>query len=63
MPFFGAFEVMIPMGIIGMGVGMATGMLSHLPDLSANLVIAGGGLMGFLVSTVIYFSNKRLSEK
>ena len=63
MPFFGAFEVMIPLGIIGMGVGMATGMLSRLPDLSANMVIAGGGVMGFIVATIIFFSNKRFTEK
>ena len=36
MPFVGAFEVMIPLGIIGMGVGMTTGMLSAIlpyPDM------------------------------
>lgn len=60
MPFFGAFEVMIPLGIIGMTVGMAAGMLST--NLPGAMVIALGGLMGFIVSGIIYFSNKRLTE-
>ncbi len=63
MPFIGAFEVMIPLGIIGMGVGMTAGMLSALPDISGYVVIVWGDLAGCLVATIIYFSNKRLTEQ
>ena len=62
MPFFGAFEVIIPLGIIGMGVGMTAGMLSAIPSISGYAVITWGDIAGFLVSTVIYFSNKRRNE-
>ncbi|PIP71932.1 MAG: hypothetical protein COW89_09195 [Nitrospinae bacterium CG22_combo_CG10-13_8_21_14_all_47_10] len=61
MPFFGAFEVMIPLGIIGMTVGMTAGALSTLT--SGNIVIASGGVMGFIISAIIYFSNKRLTSR
>jgi len=60
MPFFGAFEVMIPLGIIGMTVGMTVGMLTGI--LSGTALIALGGSVGFIVSAIIYFSNKRLTE-
>lgn len=62
MPVFGAFEVMIPLGIVGMGVGMTAGMLSAVPDMSGFAVIAWGDLAGFLVATLIYFSNKNLTH-
>ena len=60
MPFFGAFEVMIPLGIIGMGVGMTAGMLSTLPNISGY---AGGDLAGFIIAGIIYFSNQRYTEQ
>ena len=62
MPFFGAFEIIIPLGIIGMGVGMTAGMLSAIPSISGYAVITWGDIAGFLVSTIIYFSNKRRNE-
>ncbi|MBC8288534.1 MAG: hypothetical protein H8E42_13770 [Nitrospinae bacterium] len=61
MPFFGAFEVMIPLAIIGMTVGMGAGMLSTL-DVN-NIVIASGALTGLLVATIIHFSNKRYTAE
>jgi hypothetical protein len=60
MPFFGAFEVVIPLGIIGMSVGMTAGMLSTHPDISGYAIIAWGDIAGLLVSWLIYFHNKRL---
>ena len=60
MPFFGAFEVVIPLGIIGMGVGMTAGMLSAIPNISGYTVIAWGDLAGLMVALIIYFSNQRL---
>jgi hypothetical protein len=60
MPFFGAFEVVIPLGIIGMGVGMTAGMLSSLSNISGYGIIAWGDVAGLLVSTIIHFHNKRL---
>jgi hypothetical protein len=61
MPVFGAFEVMIPLGIIGMTVGMSTGMLSKIAN--SNIVISFGALTGLIVATIIYFSNKYLTAK
>ena len=58
MPLFGAFEVMIPLAIIGMTVGMGAGMLSFT-TVSSNIVIASGALTGLIVATIVYFSNKR----
>ena len=61
MPVFGAFEVMIPLGIIGMTVGMGTSILSNIID--CNFVIASGALTGFIIATGIHFSNKHLTAK
>ncbi|MBT5027393.1 MAG: hypothetical protein HOL15_10130 [Nitrospinaceae bacterium] len=62
MPIFGAFEVAIPLGIIGMGVGMTAGMLSAIPDISGYTVIAWGDCAGLLVAIIIYDSNKHLTQ-
>ena len=62
MPFFGAFEVMIPLHANGMMVGMTSGMLSTLPSTTANHLTIWGALVGFLVSLYIYFSNKYLTQ-
>ena len=62
MPFFGAFEVMIPLYINAMLVGMPAGMLSTLayPSLS-NLTLLGA-IIGFFVYLLVYLSNKRLTQ-
>jgi len=62
MPFFGAFEVMIPLHANGMMVGMTAGMLSTLPLVTSNDLTILGALIGFLVSLYIYFSNKYLTQ-
>ena len=62
MPFFGAFEVMIPLHANGMVVGMTSGMLSTLPFITSNHLITLGALIGFLVSLSIYYSNKYLTQ-
>jgi hypothetical protein len=61
MPLFGAFEVMIPLAIIGMTVGMGAAMLSSA-TVSSNIVIAFGALTGLFVATIIYHSNKRYTS-
>ena len=61
MPVFGAFEVMIPVSITGMIVGMSSGMLSNI--VASNIVITSGALIGFIVATTIHFSNKNLTTK
>ena len=62
MPYFGAFEVMIPLHANGMIVGMTSGMLSTLPLVTSNRLTILGALIGFLVSLSIYFSNKYLTQ-
>lgn len=59
-PFFGAFEVMIPLSIIAMSVGMLSGMMSG--SVPAGCISATGGILGLAVSVAIYFSNKKLTR-
>jgi len=59
-PFFGAFEVMIPLSIIAMSVGMLSGMMSAQGGVPEGCILVTGGIIGVAVSTVIYFSNKKL---
>ena len=61
MPFCGAFEVMIPLHINAMLVGMPAGMLSTLPSLALFDVTLGGTVIGFFVALQVYISNKRLT--
>jgi len=53
-PFFGAFEVMIP------SVGMLAGMASAQGGIPTECISVTGGVIGLTVSTIIYFSNKKL---
>jgi len=62
MPFCGAFEVMIPLHINGMLIGMSAAMLSTLPSISTHLITSGGALAGLMVSVSVYFSNKHLTQ-
>ena len=62
MPLFGAFEVMIPLAIIGMTMGMGAGMLSFV-NVASNIIIAFGAVSGLLVATIVYFSNKRYTTQ
>ena len=62
MPFFGAFEVMIPLHINAMFVGMPVGMLSTLPSMSLFDATLAGAAIGFFVSLLVYLSNKRLTK-
>jgi len=57
-PFFGAFEVMIPLSVIAMSVGMLSGMMSG--SVPAWCIILTGTITGLAVSSAIYFSNKKL---
>ena len=59
-PFFGAFEVMIPLSVIAMSVGMSSSMMSVQGDVPNECIWITGGIIGLAVSTVIYFSNKKL---
>ena len=61
MPLFGAFEVMIPLAIIGMTVGMGAGMMSFF-NVAINIVIVSGALTGLFVATIIHYSNKRYTS-
>jgi len=62
MPFVGAFEVMIPLHINGMFVGMSAGMLATLPSILSYEITLGGAGIGLFVSIYIYFSNKFLTQ-
>ena len=62
MPFFGAFEVMIPLHINAMLVGMPAGMLSTLPYLTLFETTLAGGVIGLCITFQVYLSNKQLTE-
>jgi predicted ATP-dependent Lon-type protease len=62
-PFFGAFEVMIPLSIIAMSVGMLSGMAAAQGSATAECISATGGIIGLAISTAIYFSNNRLTKQ
>lgn len=59
-PFFGAFEVMIPLSLIAMTVGMLSGMATVHESVPSECIAVGGGMIGFSVAVGIYFSNKKL---
>lgn len=61
-PLLGAFEVMIPGGIIGMYGGMLFGMRDAMQQniISLNEALAVGGLFGFVVVFVIRWWNRQL---
>jgi len=62
MPFFGAFEVMIPLHINAMFVGMPAGMLSTLHSLTLFETTLAGGAIGFFITLLVYLSNKQLTK-
>lgn len=62
-PFFGAFEVMIPLSIIAMSVGMLSGMAAAQGGATAECISAVGGIIGLAISTAIYFSNNKLAQQ
>jgi len=59
-PFFGAFEVMIPLSLIAMVVGMSGGMAAAHGSVAHGWIVGAGGVTGFIVAVVIYQSNKKL---
>lgn len=61
-PFFGAFEVMIPLSVIAMSVGMLSGMASAEGGVSDGCIFVTGAMIGLAVSTAIYFSNRKLTH-
>lgn len=61
-PFFGAFEVMIPVGIIAMLVGMMSGMAATQSRFTNGCIVAMGGILGFTVAVCIYLSNNKLQR-
>jgi hypothetical protein len=62
-PFFGAFEVMIPLSIIAMSVGMLSGMATAQGGVPTECISVIGGVIGFAISTAIYFSNNKLAKQ
>lgn len=62
MPFFGAFEVMIPLAIIGMLAGMGGGMAATLADVSRLFITATGGALGLAVTAWVCYSHRSLTQ-
>ncbi|MFQ5672329.1 MAG: hypothetical protein ACE5G9_04485 [Nitrospinales bacterium] len=62
MPFLGAFEVMIPLSLIGMTVGMMSGMMAAWGGIAVFGIAWAGAVAGLLVSAVIHYCNRRLTS-
>ena len=60
-PFFGAFEVMIPLILTGMAVGMLAGMAAA-QEAHPEIIIAGGGAVGLGIALAVMRSNKNLTQ-
>lgn len=61
LPFFGSFEVMVPLSVIGMLVGMTGGMAATHPEIPGSWIVAAGGMMGCAVTAFVRHSNKKLT--
>ncbi len=61
-PFFGAFEVMIPVSLIAMIVGMVSGMAATAGPIPAGCVYAAGGAIGFAIAGMVLRSNRKLTQ-
>ncbi len=59
MPFFGPFEVMIPVSIICMAVGMLSGMAVTHTALSVVHIISIGGFIGLGIAFLVDRSNRK----
>ncbi len=62
LPIFGAFEVMIPLHIIGMLAGMLGGMAATIPNTPVHCILSAGGATGFGVALIVYLSNRKLTR-
>lgn len=60
LPFFGSFEVMVPLHIIGMLVGMTSGMIATMPGVAMYCNTATGGAIGGAVAMIVQYSDKKL---
>ncbi len=61
MPFFGAFEVMIPLSLIGMPAGMMGAMCQPVFGVTYFDVLIIGELYGLLIAYLVYRSNLSLT--
>lgn len=61
-PFFGAFQVMIPLSIIGMLTGMLGGMAAAMGSVPDSWITAGGATLGLAVSALVLLSDKNLTQ-
>ncbi len=62
LPIFGAFEVMIPLHIIGMLAGMLGGMAASIQNAPAYYILSAGAATGFGVALIVFLSNRKLTR-
>lgn len=63
MPFFGAFEVMLPAMLTGMIAGMVVGMLEAMDPLTIPKAALSGGGIGALVVVLVYVLTAHAGRK
>ncbi|MBI5427994.1 MAG: hypothetical protein HZA02_06915 [Nitrospinae bacterium] len=61
MPFFGSFEVMVPLHLIGMFVGMTGGMAATIPGVPSPSLAIGGGIAGGVIAAIVRYSDRKLT--
>jgi len=62
MPFLGAFEVMIPLSLIGMAVGMMGGMTAAWGGIPVFGITWAGAVSGLFISAIIHYCNRSLTR-
>jgi hypothetical protein len=62
MPFLGAFEVMIPLHLVGMFAGMLGGMATAWPNTPWHCLAGGGALTGLAIAYLIGRLNIKLTR-
>jgi predicted branched-subunit amino acid permease len=62
MPWFGSFEVMIPLAIIAMTAGMLGGMAAGMTTVSSGWTALAGGMAGLIITAIVARSNRKLTR-
>ncbi|MFQ5717855.1 MAG: hypothetical protein ACE5GQ_12255, partial [Nitrospinales bacterium] len=62
MILFGAFEVMIPLGLIAMPAGMVGGMAATQAQIPDYCAASAGGALGFVIAAIVSYSNQKSTQ-
>ena len=63
MAVLGSFEVMIPMALVNMTVGMLSGMVVTRTPAPAGSLILAGAVTGLIIYGLVWNSNRKLTRE